>query len=150
MAWGWCASSVPGSAWHPDRCRREAALARMDSPDSRPGGGPVSGALSAPLGRGRLLCRNGASERESSSCGGQAARGTCCAHGSSRPSSQGMKMCLVGPCVGTYGLLGIAQQSYFLAVSLLRGHDCSRQSGRGRNSLAQSCWAPCTGMGYLG
>lgn len=35
-------------AWHQDSCRRNAALAQMDFPNSRPGGGPVSGVLSPP------------------------------------------------------------------------------------------------------
>lgn len=36
-------------AWEcQDSCRRDAALTQMDSPKSRPGGGPVSGALSPP------------------------------------------------------------------------------------------------------
>lgn len=71
-------------AWQQDSCRRDAGLAWMDSPSSRPGGGPVSGAL----------CRNGAREPESSSCGGQGAEGTCCAHGSSQGFSQGTKRCV--------------------------------------------------------
>lgn len=53
--------------------------------------------------------------------GGQAAERMSCARGFSQHFSQGIKTCLTGPCMGTCGLLGIAQQSYFPAASPLPG-----------------------------
>lgn len=53
-------------------------------PNSRSGGGCVLGGPWQPLqSQDSLSYRRGAGERESSSYGGQAAEGTCCAHGSS-------------------------------------------------------------------
>lgn len=53
-------------------------------PNSRSGGGCVLGGPWQPLqSQDSLSYRRGAGERESSSYGGQAAEGMCCAHGSS-------------------------------------------------------------------
>lgn len=100
MAWGWCASSVPGTA------RTAAGGMQPSLRWTPPNPDPVVALCQEPchpLGWDKLLRRNGAGERESSSCRGQAVEGTCCAHGSSQRFSQGTKMCLVGPCVRTAG-----------------------------------------------
>lgn len=84
MAWGWSASSVPGS--------RTAAGGMQ----AWLGWIPPAPDLVVALCQGPChpLCRNGAREPESSSCGGRGAEGTCCAHGSSQGFSQGTKRCV--------------------------------------------------------
>lgn len=75
----WRASSVPGSAWHQDSCRRNAALPHMDSPSSRRGRGTVSGVLSPPWAETGCCAKMEAASVRAASVGGRRWRG-CAVH----------------------------------------------------------------------
>lgn len=109
----------------------------------------VGGPWQPPQSRDNLSYRRGVSKRESGSYGGQAAERTCCTHGSSQHFSQGIKTCLTGPCVGTRGLLGIAQQSNFPAASPLQGQQQERDKPAGAILLGPSHWGQNPGLSQV-